>query len=204
MAKNTKIEEQSSNTEGREEINSIELDPKFLQTLEKEKEKLELPRAAKLTLTQTDQVLTKIEETYSLNRNQAITILAILFQQGGTARRCDGNLTVKLFNKEIKLAEIRAILRKQGLKNAERKLARSLATNIQKISVALELQGNLAKKITKNNVNLKLTISDLAWLSDFQSDNEECPGPLKQYINECFQTKVDNQPKNQQKKKTGK
>lgn len=178
----------------------------FQNLLLEEKKSLELPRNSKLSESKTDEILNAILEKIgnNLSREQAITFLAVLFQQGGTARRCDGNLTVKVFNQEMKLSEIRSILRKVGLKNAERKLARALATEIYAISVMLELPGNLAKKITKLYPDVKMSIEDLAWLSDFQSDNEDCPGPLKKYILECFKNKGPSQGPQNKQKKTGK
>jgi len=185
---------------------NFSVDEKFLASLKNVKNSLELPRSAKLTPAQTEQVLSDLQQKYKLKRDQVITILTILFQQGGTARKCDGNLTVKIFNEEIKLSEVRSSLRKAGLKNAERKLARTLGTTLYLIAERLELPGNLAKKVQKNYPDVKFSPSELAWLSDFQSDNEECPGPLKTYIIECFKSQSGqrDQSNKQQHKKTGK
>lgn len=187
--------------------NFLGFSEEFQNQLLDEKNSLELPRNSKLSESKTNEVLQAILDKFGnhLSREQAITFLAVLFQQGGTARRCDGNLAVKIFNHEVKLSEVRSILRNIGLKNSERKLARALATEIYGISVMLELPGNLSKKITKLYPDVKMSIEDLAWLSDFQSDNEDCPSPLKKYILECFKNKGPSQEGSQKKqKKTGK
>lgn len=184
--------------------NKYQVSEEFLDSLTQQKENLIIPRSSKLTPAQTEKVLKNIQEKYSINQNQAITILTILFQQGGTTKRCDGNLTAKIFDKEIKLAEIRAILKLEGTKSGERKLARSLANAIQKIALKLEIPGNLAKKITRNNPEQNLSIEEKTWLSDFQSENEDCPENLRKLINECFKQNNVNPQNSQNKRKTGK
>jgi hypothetical protein len=43
-------------------------------------------------------ILKTIEKQHNLNTpEEAIAVLALLFQQGGTARSCDGNMAVKNF-----------------------------------------------------------------------------------------------------------
>ena len=142
--------------------------------------------------TKTNYLLQKMSEKLELTQEQTITILAILFQQGGTTKKCDGNLTAKIFGVEIKLATIRNILKIEGARGGERKLARSLATPIFTISMELNLQGNLAKPIVKNSNDKEFTMEEMAWMSDFQNENPDCPNHIKTLINKYFGMKKQN------------
>jgi hypothetical protein len=135
-------------------------------------------------------ILELIQQQYKLdNLGESVTILAFLFQGGGTARSCDGNMTVTVFNNDVKLADIRKILKEAKCNRAERKLARSLADDIHEISTILEIDGNLFKKIQRSNLEKVFTSEERAWLSDFQSDNVNCPIELRNLILETFQRK---------------
>lgn len=135
-------------------------------------------------------ILKKIEKQHNLNtQEEAIVVLALLFQQGGTARSCDGNMAVKIFDHEFKLANIRKILKNCSCAKGERKLARSLANEIKEIALIMELPGNLYNKIQKKNLSKNFTIEEKVWLSDFQSDNENCPAELRALILETFKKK---------------
>ena len=101
-------------------------------------------------------ILKKIEKQHNLNtQEEAIAVLALLFQQGGTARSCDGNMAVKIFDQEFKLANIRKILKNCSCAKGERKLARSLANEIKEIALIMELPGNLYNKIQNKNFYTK-------------------------------------------------
>lgn len=182
--------------------NSFEISPEFSQTLKQEKEKMEIPRSSKFSDSKTKTVVQKIAEKVDLSTQQTLAVLAILFQQGGTARRCDGNLTAKIFGKEIKLSIIRSILRAEGIKGGERKLARALATPLQKLSVLLELEGNLAKAIIRNNMDKQFTKEETTWMSDFQNENPDCPEEIRKLIHKHFNLKKQN-PSSQTKQKGG-
>jgi hypothetical protein len=115
----------------------------------------------------------------------------MLFQQGGTARSCDGNMSVTLFGKTVKLAELRKILKQNFCNKAEKKLARTLAQEIYELARIMEIQGNLYQKIQKQNLERIFTVEEKVWLSDFQSDNNNCPVALKTLIQNTFKNRTD-------------
>jgi hypothetical protein len=174
----------------------------FTDTLKKEKELMEIPRSSKFSETKTKIIVQNLSEKFGITTQQTLTVLSILFQQGGTSRKCDGNLTAKIFGKEIKLSELRAFLRAEGAKGGERKLARTLGTPIQRISACLELEGNLAKAIIKNNMDKQFTKDELSWMSDFQNENPDCPEEIRKLIHKHFSMKKQN-PQSQPKQKDG-
>lgn len=167
----------------------------FLEKLKNEKNKFVPSRAFKLPEGKVDEILKTIQKSYVISREQAVAVLAVLFQQGGTARGCDGNMSTSLFDKTIKLADIRKILKQHSCNRAERKLARALATEIFEISLIMEINGNLFSKIQKSNLEVSYSLEEKVWLSDFQSDNPDCPTRMRTLIQGTFVKKADNKKK---------
>lgn len=168
-------------------INETIVNTDLKKKLLKEKTVYVADRSSKLQIGTAEKIISKIQEHFNLNtREEALAIIAVLLQQGGTARSCDGNMTTTLFEKEAKLADLRRIMKHLSCNKAERKLARTLADKIHEISVIMGLPGNLYQKIQKGNLERKFTTEEKAWLSDFQSDNENCPLELRTLILETF------------------
>jgi hypothetical protein len=113
----------------------------------------------------------------------------MLFQQGGTARSCDGNMSVTFMDVTVKLADVRKVLKENSCNKSERKLARTLANEIHEIASILEIPGNLYQKIQKQNLDTVFNTEQKVWLSDFQSDNENCPVELRKLILETLKKK---------------
>jgi len=179
-----------------EENSKTIINNSLLEKLKNEKQQFIPARTAKLPTGVTEAILKDIQKFYELeSREEAIVILAVLFQQGGTARSCDGNMSIVLFKKTCQLAEIRKILKQNSCNKAERKLARTLANEIKEIAEVLDVPGNLYTKIQKLNLNRKFTLEEKVWLSDFQSDNENCPIELRQLILETFRKSGENKNK---------
>jgi hypothetical protein len=137
-----------------------------------------------------DAIFKKIKEQFKLNYpDEAKAALALLFQQGGTAISCDGNMTVFIFEQEFKLSNIRKILKSCSCNKAERKLTRSLANEIYEIALVMEVPSNLFNKIQKKDLNRTFSMEQKVWLSDFPSDNENCPAEFRALILETLKKK---------------
>ena len=146
------------------------MDKSFLKQLEVERNNIVIPRSSEISPSAVQTILDTVKTDLGLaDNNQAIAAIAVLFQQGGTARSCDGNMTIKLFNKDIKLATVRKSIKNSGFNKGERKLARSMADDIQQVCLKLQLPGNLYQKIKRQNPDYKFNDEDPMWLSDFQS-----------------------------------
>ena len=125
----------------------------FKNRLVKEKSKYVTARSSKLLQGAVTEILKKMIEQYKLNSSEeGIAVLALLFQQGGTARSCDGNMSIVIFNQEFKLANIRKILKDCSCNKGERKLAQSLANEIKEVALIMEVPGNLYNKIQKKDL----------------------------------------------------
>ena len=159
-----------------------------------------VPRTPTLSPLQTEKIVDAImDETGLKSTEQALTLLAIIFQKGGTARQCDGNLEAEVQGKKLRLKTVRDCMRNVGLPRMERRLARSLATPIYEVCSALNIPGNLARAILTNETTklTNVTDQDKAWMSDFQNDNEDCPERIRQLISNHFKNKKQSQNRNQ-------
>jgi len=178
------------------------IDDALKKNLQVEKENYVAPRSSKLPLGLAEKIITNLTETSDLdNPQQALVMLAMLFQQGGTARSCDGNMAVTFQGKTIKLADVRKVLKANSCNKGERKLARTLADRIYEIAVSMEIPGNLSKKTQRQNLDQKFEMKDKVWLSDFQSDNENCPIELRKLIQETFKKPIGKKKKKLKRKK---
>lgn len=172
------------------------IDETYKERLLTEKNTYVAARSSKLPEAMAEVIVQKLQDQFKLKQFQdALVVIAVFFQQGGTARSCDGNMSTTIFGKEFKLADIRKILKLNSCNKAERKLARTLATQIQQISLVMEIPGNLYSKIQKQDLNRNFTMEEKSWLSDFQSDNEDCPVELRALIIDTFKKSTDNKKK---------
>lgn len=172
----------------------------FLDELQEE---INLPRSTQITPTQANTILEKFSEQQKLTINQAKVVISILLQSGGTAKGCDGNLTINIFGQAIKLAYLRKALAEVKCKGYERRLAKHVASEIAMVCTKLKLPGNLTNKIKRLNPDRQFTLEETVWLSDFQVDNPACPELLRRFIAESFDKKGTSKPQ-QNKTKTGK
>ncbi len=145
-----------------------------------------LPRNTLLTEQQSKDAVEAFATQQKITYNQALVVISILLQTGGTAKGCDGNLSISIFNQLIKLAYLRKALTSAKCKSGERKLARFLANDIVKVATKFKIPGNLSKRIMRNHPTRVFTLEETVWLSDFQVDNESCPEILRQFISETF------------------
>jgi len=162
-------------------------------------EDIVVPRSSSLTNTQLNKILAKGNEKWKTGSEDTVAIISILLQQGGTAKSCDGNLTIQFKNKDYKLSQLRAILKEESLARNERKLARSLATQIYIVSCKLDLPGNLAKQIKLNFPQERILDDEIYWLSDFQTNNFDCPEHIRNLLNKNFALKRNPPSKSNQK-----
>ena len=163
---------------------------------------LVVPRTPILNTSQTEKIINAVIDEAGLDsKEQALILLAIIFQKGGTARKCDGSLEAEVQGRRLRLKTVRDCMREVGLARMERRLARSLATPIYEVCSSLNIPGNLARAILNNETNMltNATDKDKAWMSDFQNENEDCPERIRQLINSHFKNRKPISEPNQEK-----
>lgn len=158
------------------------------------KRSLRLSRASTLNEEQTQKIIDTIKDQWNLDSDlHAYAALALISQQGGTARGCSGNFEITYLSKTFKLSELRQIFKttikdRYGL----RKFARTHSTYFHDICAAMgNLPGNLSNRIIAMNEKRNITESDRVWLSDFQADNEKAPKELRALIKQYFNNRTD-------------
>lgn len=172
--------------------------------LKNNKDSLVIPRSSSLSEDSISSILTKFGELTNIQDPNTVTsIAAILLQQGGTARSCDGNMGVSLGGHTVKLATFRKAIKECGFNRGERKFARTCATTIKEICLTLEIPGNLYRKIQRIHPSRNFSMEEKVWLSDFQHLNQDTPEELRSLISQSFDVKTSNTPASKFKK-TGK
>lgn len=164
-----------------------------------------IPRSSTLKESQRLEVITKFAVQQGITFNQAMVVIAIFFQSGGTAKSCDGNLQCTAFGKTFKLAFLRKALTDCKCKGSERKLGRIMSDDIYKISKSLKIPGNLSQKITRSHPERLFTADETYWLSDFHAENiTNCPEIIRGFITSSFEKRESTTKPKQKGKKTGK
>lgn len=168
----------------------------FMNKLKAEKNNLTVPRSNKILQTTANKIVTQVQQEYNLNdTEEAFAVIAVFVQQGATARNCDGNMTIKIFDAIVKLSSLRKIFNANGAKNGIRKFAKTYAAKFLEITTALELPGNLYSKVIRLNPDRFFTIKEKAALSDYQSANEDLSSEIRALIQGTFKSNTDKNPK---------
>ena len=164
-----------------------------------------IPRSSTLKDSQRVEIITKFAVQQNITHNQALVVIAILFQSGGTAKSCDGNLQCSAFGKTFKLAFLRKALTDSKCKGLERKLGRVLSNEIYQISSKLQIPGNLSQKIIRSHPERQFSAEESYWLSDFHAENlENCPEIIRGFITKSFEKRESSTKPPQKGRKTGK
>jgi hypothetical protein len=171
-------------------MNSI-LSNENLKRLQDQKETIDLPNSRFMSLIKSNRIIETVSKELKLEPFDAMTILAIFAQIGGTAASCDGQRTYTYLNRQFKLIQIRKIFASCGAKNEFRKFARTNGKIIHKICETLEIEGNMYQKI----IYLKSTTNPEPykfWLSDFQAYTKDAPKEAKDLIVFAFPKRKKN------------
>lgn len=168
--------------------NADNLLPKdFRGKLAMAKETLHVPRSNQLSKPTCDLILKDTKEKYGLeDTNEALAIISVFAQHGGTASSCDGNMKITFLGKDYLLAGIRQIFTQNKAKNGLRKFCRTYGNKIYAICKELDIPGNMYKKILHLNPAEREVEQLKHWLSDFQAFNPDAPAQARSYIIKAF------------------
>lgn len=142
--------------------------------------------SATISTDESDKLVQALVEKLSLSKAESQAALAIICQKGGTAKTAQGTVYAKVNNKKVELNTVRSIMKEKNLNFTLRKWARTNADAIHRVAAHFCIEGDLAKKIARNNNNL--SVEDKYWLSNFQMDNENCPQPLRELLMEHYKS----------------
>jgi copper homeostasis protein CutC len=119
----------------------------------------------------------------STNKAETFASLAELLQKGATSPKMSDNASSKIGGTTIQKGLI--VNACKNNKITPRQLARALGSNIAIIAETYGWQGNQAKNFTLEYPDA--TESELAWASDFQTFNNECPERVRRWLVKNFQ-----------------
>lgn len=153
--------------------------------------------AERATEQESKQLIDKVAEKTGITVEQATVATAIICQRGGTAKKAQGTINVKIAGKTVSLTAIREIIKTNRFRITLRQWARANADLIYQICDHYSINGDLAKKISRNHN--EITEKDMIWLSNFQMDNPQCPESLRELIMEHYMSLFPNKNINESK-----
>lgn len=131
------------------------------------------------------QVVQELARMTRISPNEAMIAISLLILQGGTSRNAQTTMFVfTQGNQKITLGELRMAINNVDKGATVRKFARGYATQITRIALAYKEKGNLHKSITRKYPQFTTDIEKLAWFSDFNTDNPDCPEDIREILNE--------------------
>lgn len=146
---------------------------------------------AKVEIVKGEGLIKAIANLKSIQPSEAFLGIAIICQKGGTSKRAQGDIYAVLNGKKLTLSELRETIKNNDYKFTLRQWARTYATQIYKVCSLFEIDGDLAKILTRKDDSINA--EDAIWCSNFQMDNLDCPenirGHIKKHFSELFPKK---------------
>jgi len=127
-------------------------------------------------------------ESGSDNHTNTYVAVCGLLQKGGTSRAMNNSSSFTHGNTRVTKAILHNACNRHNA--TPRQLARTLADRIADISLALSLPGNQSKNYRLRYPNA--APNELAWASDFQTFNPNCPNAVRDFLVENYVTRFRN------------
>jgi len=136
--------------------------------------------AALVSKEESDRFISEVAKTAGISNNQAFVALAIISQKGGTSKKAQGTVYAIVDGIRVDLNQVRKILKERGMTFTIRQWARTNAMDIFKVCSHYGIEGDLAKKIGRNDASI--TSEERIWMSNFQMDNPDCPDNVRNML----------------------
>lgn len=114
----------------------------------------------------------------SKDANETIIATCGLLQKGGTSKAMNNSSSFTHGNAKVTKQVLHDSCQKYKI--TARQLARTLASQIAEISISISLPGNQSKSYRLSNPDA--TPDELAWASDFQTFNSNCPEKVRNFL----------------------
>lgn len=134
-------------------------------------------------------IIKTISRDWKCTNHEAFAALALLAQLGLTSNRATPTSKVIIRDKnnkdtDVKIEHVRHALK--PTKKSFRRLAKTYATQFQKIAQQNGYLGNLYNKIKLRYPDYPISEENKYWCSDFQSENEDCPIEIRKILNRHY------------------
>lgn len=130
-------------------------------------------------------ILEEIALDRKTNKEEAFAALGLLAQMGATSSRTQGRVQVTINNTPYYVELIKKIIKKVTGKSF-RRIAKTFATEFKNIAENNGYKGNLYHKIRLHYPDFEISEQDKYWISDFQSENENCPFRIREILNRYY------------------
>lgn len=123
------------------------------------------------------------------DKETAMALITGLVQNGGSNKSA-GNTSYERGNKILNSNELQQIITDVEKNATIRQFARTMANDIAEFAIIMEEEGDLAKQMRINHSDLSLI--DLAWCSNFQTKNPNCPKKVRNWLAENYSKRFRN------------
>ena len=146
--------------------------------------------ATKTSDKELNDILEEIAIDLRTNKEEAFAALALLAQIGATSSRTQGRVHVTINSTEYSVERIKKIIKKVTGKSF-RRLAKTFANEFKGVAKNNGYKGNLYNKIRLHYPNFEILEDEKYWLSDFQSENDNCPHRIREILNTYYNDYVN-------------
>ena len=132
-----------------------------------------------------ENVITKIveetKEKFKLSsKEEALILITGLLQKGGSNKNAANSVKFVYDNSTLSAKEFKSIIQKIKKNMTIRQFAKYFANDIAKVSLLLELEGDLSNQMKYEYPNL--TMEEAVWCSNFQTTNPNCPPKIRNWL----------------------
>lgn len=130
-------------------------------------------------------VIEKIKTMNGMEHNEdAMFLITGLLQRGGSNKSA-GNTIFNMNEFSISSSDLHKAIASVEKQGTIRQFARTMADDIYEFAVIMQEEGDLAKQIKLQITDL--SIHELAWCSNFQTRNTNCPKKVRSWLVENYQ-----------------
>nr|AYQ94752.1 ribosomal protein S3 [Elakatothrix viridis] len=135
-------------------------------------------------------IVHSLSKKINISINDSLTAIVFLILKGGTSQNAKNSLWVRTKNrKSVTLGNLRYLINQIQSGATVRNFARGYATPITQLILFYKKRGNLAKSLLKKFPEISTKTKLLAWCSDFNLKNPECPPKIKNVLKKMLKNK---------------
>lgn len=144
----------------------------------------------KFTQKEVEQILDLITEKLTITDNNITLILvAAVLQLGGSNQKSGNAVTYNLGEYSLSSQQLNNFIKKVVKNGTNRQLARTIADEIAKIALAINIPGDLHTQMLLEYPNSSDT--EKVWCSNFQTQNPNCPENVRKWLVENFRSRFN-------------
>jgi len=128
-----------------------------------------------------DKIIEEIRDKLKIeSKEEALVLITGVLQKGGSNKNALNSVKFEHNNKVLSAQELQQVVNKIQKNLTNRQFAKAIANDIAKISLLLEIEGDLSNQIKYEYPNL--SIQEAVWCSNFQTTNSDCPAKIRNWL----------------------